>query len=378
MLGALAAFALAACEPATTVVGRDISPVDISGPVAVALLVPSSATGGAGSVGQSMENAAQLAAADVQGAEIDLRVYDTGGTPGGAVSAVDQALSEGAQIVLGPLYSQSISAVTPRVASAGVNVLAFSNNTAVAGGNVFVLGQTFDNVAQRLTAYAAGQGRNSVAVVHSDDVGGNTGREAIVDAAQTNGMRVATVQSYPLSQQGILEAGPRIADAIEESDASSVFLTANVDTDLPLIARTLPDNGVDPAQVRYLGLTRWNALDEALRLPGLQGGLFALPDQSAVAAFESRYRAAYGDAPHPLAGLAFDGVQAVASLVASGRPDPLNAGALTQPAGFEGAYGAFRLLPDGTNNRALAVAQVQNNQVVVLDPAPQSFGAAGF
>ena len=38
----------------------------------------------------------------------------------------------------------------------------------------------------------------------------------------------------------------------------------------------------------------------------------------------------------------------------------------------------FRLLPDGTNERALAVAQIQNNQVTVIDPAPRRFGGAGF
>jgi hypothetical protein len=36
----------------------------------------------------------------------------------------------------------------------------------------------------------------------------------------------------------------------------------------------------------------------------------------------------------------------------------------------------FRLRPDGTNQRALAVATVRDNRMVVVDPAQQSF--AGF
>jgi hypothetical protein len=35
-------------------------------------------------------------------------------------------------------------------------------------------------------------------------------------------------------------------------------------------------------------------------------------------------------------------------------------------------------LPNGTNERGLAVAQIRGNQVVVIDPAPRSFGGAGF
>lgn len=376
-LGLVAAMALVACDAVPRAGGNAGPSVDASQPVTVALLVPKGAGGGGGVVGRSLENAARLAVSDVQGARINLMVYDTGGTPGGAGAAASRAVAEGAQIILGPLYSQSVSSVVPVVSASDINVLSFSNNTAVAGGNVFILGQTFRNVADRLTSYAARQGRSTVAVVHGDDLAGRAGRDAIVAAAQSSRMSVTTVQSYPLSQNGITEAGPRIAAAIRETGASAVFLTAGAESDLPLIASTLPENGVDPADTRYLGLTRWSSAPQALSLRGLQGGLFALPDTGTQAQFEARYRAAYGEAPHPLAGLAYDGVQAVGSLLASGRSDALTRRALTQPSGFAGASGVFRLLPDGTNQRALAVAQVQNNQVTVLDPAPRRLGGAG-
>ena len=57
---------------------------------------------------------------------------------------------------------------------------------------------------------------------------------------------------------------------------------------------------------------------------------------------------------------------------------PITRAALTQAAGFAGVSGIFRLLPNGTNERGLAIAQIRNNQVVVIDPAPRSFGGAGF
>ncbi len=379
LLATLAAFALASCAAGPMVGQRGSGPrIDPSRPVPVALLLPKTDSAGGGGVARSMENAARLAANSLQGADVDLRVYDTLGTPAGATAAAAAALDEGAQIIVGPLYSQSISAVTPIVAGRDVNVLSLSNNAAVAGGNVFILGQTFGDVAERLTGFARRQGRSSLAVVHGDDVGGNAGRDAIIGAAQSAGMQIATVQSYPLSQQGIRSAGPRIGEAVRQSGADTVFLTASADADLPVVARVLPDNGVSPGQVRYLGLTRWNVSGEVLRLPGLQGGLFTLPNQQAVSAFESRYRATYGEAPHPLAGLAFDGISAIGALVATGRSDALSSGSLTRSQGFQGAYGAFRFLPTGTNDRALAVAQIQNNQVSILDPAPTSFGSAGF
>ena len=55
----------------------------------------------------------------------------------------------------------------------------------------------------------------------------------------------------------------------------------------------------------------------------------------------------------------------------------LSAGALTQPSGFVGVNGIFRLMPDGSDQRGLAIAQIANNQVNVIDPAPRSFGGPG-
>ena len=377
-LGLVAAFGLVACDTIPGVSTAAGPRIDRSAAVPVAMLVPKSAAGGGSLVARSLENAARLAVADLQGAQIDLRVYDTAGTAGAAAEAARRAVADGARVIVGPLYTQTTTAIVPEVTGRNLSVLSFSNNTAVAGGNVFILGQTFANVANRLTAYARREGRGSVAVVHSADLAGNAGRDAIVAAANRAGISVATVQSYPLSSQGITQAGPRIADAIEDTGADTVFLTANVDSDLPLIASTLSQNGVSPEEVRYLGLTRWNAASQALSLPALQGGIFALPDQNVLAQFESRYQAAYGEAPHPLAGLGYDAIQVVGSLVASGRGDALSPSALTQSSGFAGAYGVFRLLPGGTNQRALAVAQIQNNQVVVLDPAPRRFGGGLF
>ena len=48
-------------------------------PVQVALLVPAGSAEGGAILAQSLENAARLAIADLDGADIDLRVYDTAG-----------------------------------------------------------------------------------------------------------------------------------------------------------------------------------------------------------------------------------------------------------------------------------------------------------
>ena len=111
-----------------------------------------------------------------------------------------------------------------------------------------------------------------------------------------------------------------------------------------------------------MGMQRWDVSAEALALPSLQGGVFAAPDPSLVGAFEGRYRSAYGEAPHELAGLAFDGIHAVGAMIAEARArggSPFSTARLTEPSGFAGAYGPFRFLPNGRVQRNLAIVEVQ-------------------
>ncbi len=370
---------LAACDPSMlSGLGNAGQRIDPNAPIQVALLVPGGSGAGTDSLlAANLENAARLAISDLEGVKIDLRVYNTGADPLRAASVATQAVTEGANIILGPLFGEAANAAGVAVSSANVNVLTFSNNTTIAGGNVFVLGSTFQNTASRLVGYAGRQGIRRYAVIHGDNVAGEAGRDAVATAVRNAGSDLASIQSYPLSQQGIFNAaGPMVA-AVNASGAQAVLLTAGVNADLPIVATALPEAGLNTTTTRYLGLTRWNAAPQALALPGLQNGLFALPDQTLQNLFDSRYEAAYGDRPHPLAGLAFDGIAAIGALAASGNANALTKEALTSPQGFQGTSGIFRFLADGTNQRGLAVATVRDGAVVILEPAPRSFGGSG-
>lgn len=367
--------ALAACD--TVPVGSGGPSIDTSAPVKVALLVPrGSAQPGDSVLAQSLENAARLAISDLQGVAIDLRVYDTAGDVAMAARSAETAVNDGAQILLGPVYAEAANAAG--VAARGINVLSFSNNPAIAGGNVYILGPTFDNTAQRLARYAGANGRKNVLVVSSSDPAGVAGRDAIQRALSRSTARAAGNVTYDLSQESVIATVPQIRASVESTGADAIFMTANTADALPLLTQLLPESGVSPETVKYIGLTRWDIPPQTLELPGVQGGWFALPDPGKAAQFRARYSAAYGAQPHPIGGLAYDGIAAIGALVGTGRADALTGGSLTQAAGFQGVGGIFRFLPGGTNERGLAVATIQNRQVVVIDPAPASFGGAGL
>jgi ABC-type branched-subunit amino acid transport system substrate-binding protein len=375
LLALLSSLWLAACE---TTAGLGGPSINTGAAVPVALLVPQSGAGDAPALSRSLENAARLAMGDLQGARIDLRVYDTGGQPQQSAAAAVQAVQDGAKIIIGPVFAQDAAAAGRAVVPRGINALSFSNNTAVAGGNVFVLGNTFDNTATRLVRYAVARGRGDILIAHAQDASEETGRDAIQRAIQSNGASLAGVSAFELSQQGVINAVPRISAQARSSNANALFLTSGTSGAIPFLAELLPENGVNPATVQFIGLQRLDIPESARTLSGLQGAWFALPDPSLSAQFGARYQAAYGSPPHPIAGLGYDAIAAIGALVSQGQSNALTGQALTQPSGFAGVGGVFRLLPNGTNERALAVGQIQNNQVIVIDPAPRSFGGAGL
>ena len=375
-----AGLLLAACQPITLGgAGGAAGPkVDPNAPVQVALLVPGGSSNSNDSLlAKNLENAARLAVSDLQGVQVELKVYNTAGNAGTAAEMATKAVAEGAKIIVGPLYAEAANAAGVAASAAGVNVMAFSNNTAIAGGNVFVLGNTFQNTARRMLGFAKKKGKSSVMLVHATNTAGLAGRDAVTAAAAAKGMSIAGVGSYEFSQTGVVQAAPAIVRKTKESKADAIFLTSNSAGALPLLAELLPDNGLKPGTVQFLGLTRWDIPAQTLGLPGVQGAWFALPDPSFGNAFKGRYNAAYGSDPHPLAGLAYDGVAAVGALMKRGGRSPLSAASLAQGSGFQGTSGPFRFFPDGTNQRSLAVAEIRNKQVVVIDPAPRSFGGAG-
>ena len=125
-------------------------------------------------------------------------------------------------------------------------------------------------------------------------------------------------------------AGPAAA-ALNGAGANAVILTDGPTGGLAFISEALRGNGVG---AQFLGMQRWDVSAEALSVPSLQGGVFAAPDPGLVGAFNGRYLSTYGEAPHELAPLAYDGIAAVGALVAQARSQggsPFSTARITQP-----------------------------------------------
>lgn len=355
--------------------------VDANRPVNVALLVPlNSGRSEMDFLGNSLVNAARLAANDLSEVNLNVKVYPTAGEPTTAAAAAQRAIAEGAQIFVGPLFSTAAAAVAPVAAQSGLSVLSFSNNSSVAGNNLFLLGTTFDSVADRVVGHAVSNGQRNIAVIHSADVGGTAGLNAATKAIGRYGASFAGAYAYELSPQGISTSGPTIARQVNSAGANAVVLTDDPGAGLVFLTPILASAGLNSKSTKFLGLTKWNVPAEAATTPSLQGGVFAAADPGLYSQFETRYTAAYGAAPHNLAGLAYDGVAAIGAMVKSAQATgdgALTRSQITDPNGFAGVNGVFRFRNDGGNDRGLALFELRGGEAVVIQPAPRSFSTPG-
>ncbi len=339
-----------------------------SGNVKAALVLPLSGQGNASSVARSMRNAAELALAEFKNPDIRLLVKDDAGTAAGAQQGVQQALDEGAEIVLGPLFGASVPGAAQAARARGVPVIAFSTDSSVAGRGVYLLSFLPESDVARIVGYAASSGKRSFAAMLPQNAYGNV-VEAAFQQAVSRGGRVAALDRYAPGQPQAVARN--IAQALGRADA---LLLADDGEALAGVTAALSASGADLKRVQLLGTGLWDD-PRVFSNAALHGGLYAAPDPSGFRAFAGRYRAKYGQDPVRTATLAYDAVALVAALARTQGGQRFSPEVLTNPSGFAGIDGLFRFRPDGTNERGLAVMRVTASGGQPVAGSPKSFGA---
>jgi len=376
---AIAAMALAACTSSSfDRLGTDAPPPQADGPptapigagqIRVALILPLSAPGNAGIAAISMKNAAEMALAEFKEPNVQLLVKDDAGTPQGAQAAGQQAIDEGAEMIIGPLFAQSVSAVGGVARSRGIPVIAFSTDASVAARGVYLLSFLPESDVRRIVDYAATRGKRSFAALLPDNAYGAVVEAAFQQAVARRGGRVVALEKYPADPARMGESIRRIAQAAGGAD--SLFIPDGADA-VPQVVQQLEANRVNLKRLQLMGTGLWDD-PRIMENPSLAGGLFAAPDSAGFRGFATRYRARYGGDPVRTATLAYDAVALVAALVKTQGPQRFSEQVLTGSSGFAGIDGIFRFKSDGTNERGLAVLRVAPGGSQVVSPAPKAF-----
>jgi branched-chain amino acid transport system substrate-binding protein len=344
-----------------------------TGAVRVGLILPLSAGGNAGTVAQSMKNAAEMALAEFSNPNVQLLVKDDGGTSGGAQQAAQQVLAEGAEIIIGPLFAHSVGVVGTAARQRGVPVIAFSTDASVAARGVYLLSFLPESDVDRIVDYAIANGKRSFAAMLSVGAYGNVVEAEFKQAVARKGGRIVALERYALD--AAVMAGPAKLVAQASRGADAVFIPEGPEV-VPSVAQALIAAGADTKRVQLLGTGLWDD-PRIFNDPRLQGGWYAAPDSTGFRNFSARYRPRYNQDPVRTATLAYDAVALVAALVKTQGPQRFSEQVLTNASGFSGIDGLFRFRTDGTNERGLAVMRVSPTGGQIISPPPRAFGASG-
>ncbi len=373
------AFLLAACgEPpktstpagqSTTVTASVGSPVTASGKYRIALLLPLS--GRAAPIGQSLQQAAEMALFDTGAKELALAAYDSGETADTAVEAYRKARVDGAALVLGPLFGTSATALAPLVQQGGANVVSFSNDEQVAQRGVWIMGIAAPPQVRRVVDYAIDSGVKRFAAFAPQTSYGQQMIQTMESQVTIRGGRVAAVELFDANSADLNTPARRLAEASRGEDKLAVLVPV-APPRLSAALAALAAAGIDNKSVQLIGTGVWDVPNVGQEVM-LRGAWYAAPDPAKRADFERRFLSTYGRPPHRLATLAYDGVSLAGHLARLKQGGDFSEAAITNPNGWSGIDGIFRFLPNGRSERALAVIAVQAGPGQVVSPAPTNF-----
>lgn len=345
-----------------------------NGAVKVALILPLSAPSGQVPA-QSLRNAAELAVNDFAGGQssIQILVKDDKGTPDGARQATQEALAEGAELIIGPLFGPSVQAAGQVARAAGKPVIAFSSDASAAQRGVYLLSFLPQADVQRVIGFAASRGKKSFAGLIPQSAYGNVVETEFMQAANQAGRRVSNVARYQSGNAASLNtAVEQLKAVIAQSD--TLFIGEGADGMVPVM-QALAAAGISGRQVQIVSTAIWSD-PRVHAITALDGAWYAGPDNTRFNALAGRYQSQYGAAPTRIATLSYDAVTLASALTQNFGTQRFAEATLTNPNGFSGQDGVFRFRQNGLSDRGLAVFEIRSGAARAVQPAPGSFTGA--
>lgn len=384
--------------------------------IRVGLLVPLS--GDFAHIGRDFVAAAQIALFDVASTKIMLRPYDTQGNTDGAYTATKQAVADGVQVILGPFLSSNIESVKNAMGWKKIPMLSFSNNAralwSVGGSNMWATGFLPRQQVRDMLVHAQSTGRENLAIFSPDNAYGRLVGQLTKEVAGDLGLRIVATEFYDpndtdfaqqikkftnynarygqykttLSQlRELYRQGENTDEKLKERiewlekhpelpqpNFDMILVPALSEIVLRAIVAQMSFYEVDPKQIKILGLQSWDDFAGIVREPSLHGAWFVAPDRDERQKFAQRFESAHGRTPHRLASLAWDSMALVSVLGATHGVHGLTKDFITNPQGFRGVDGIFRLKANGLVERPHAVYEVApKGGVQTLKPAPSQF-----
>ena len=333
-------------------------------PVEVAFLVPLSGKGS--ELGQSLLNAAQLALFDMNPQNFQLIPKDTKGNPIDAQIATQEAINNGADVILGPLFSDSVKSAAAAASPYNINVIGFTTDKNAVSYNGLAMGFLPDTQVQQILRYAMKQQIQRLSVVTPQNAYGQLVATTVRETFSQAGYTPPHIHTIKSNSQLDLD---RLYSNLSSNQSQAILLAVDITT-ATAISSHLVSNGLPNNQVQRLGLGLWDDRQRAYS-SALEGAWFAAPSPIKRDRFTRLYKNTYGVTPPRLASMGYDSAALAISLAKYGND--YSRESLTRQNGFYGLDGIFRFRSGGLVERGLAILEFSRGRTVIRESAPQEF-----
>ncbi|MAK59760.1 MAG: penicillin-binding protein activator [Ponticaulis sp.] len=324
--------------------------------------------------------AVEMALFDHGTQDILLLPKDTAGEARVAASATQEAILQGADVIIGPLFANNVTSVANSARDSGIPVLAFSNDRSAAGGGAYLVSFPPEEEVARIVDWASLQGINRFAFIGPSSVYSRRVETALRFEASRRGGVLIGSEFYRYNGQDdeppVDEAqriANRVKSALSNGPGKVAIVIPDNGTPLRAVAPLIPYYGADLRRLQYIGTSEWDD-PEIWREPVMKGATYATPDPQASRYFRNQFERTYNREPAALSSLGYDATSLAISFLDDGMVTDEELGELD---GFRGLNGLFRFRSDGTVERGLAVMEIQPSGPKLIEEAPTSFSLGG-
>lgn len=206
--------------------------------VDVAILMP--LTGKDAELGKRLTSFIQLGLEDGLAGQINLMTYDAA-DEAKARLAMDKVIAKKTKIVLGPLFSPTVSAITESAEANNITVITLSNNPALAGGNVYTFGHAPMKQTERLIDHFLARHHKDFVLMLPAGSYSKTVSSIIKDIAYRANANPVHIEFYEDSPEAIATSSENVSNLVDkinemiEIDTKPVVYVADDTKNLHLI-----------------------------------------------------------------------------------------------------------------------------------------------
>lgn len=371
----------------------------------IAILVPLS--GPLKKVGESIVNSAQLSLFENDKKNIVLKLYDTKGTTFGATSAMNRAIYDGIDVVIGPLLPDEVKSIKNIAKKNNILLFSLTSDQNLRNiDNIFITGFIPEQEIQTLVSYFKKNDIfNYVALMPNNDYGAITNKVLRTTVLGKDGLLIKTdyynenekkltgkindlINFYEIPQtlyeeyqkkkqeQKLLGSKEEIQFIINEQDKiypQALFIAEGGKT-AELIANLLfivERNKED--KITLIGTSKIDGDENLLLNPYLNNIIFVGADPVKYNKFSNDYYDIYKKTPIKIGSIVYDLVKIMDKIFIQNENNEFvpNKIELLNPLGFDGIDGKYRFLPNGIVERNLYILQLQNKEKIILNESSE-------